>query len=89
MRAIVTVIGTDRVGIVAGVSAILAKNGANIVDLSQTVMQDFFTMVMLTDVSALTVEFATLRDDLAALGGELGLDIRIQREEIFNSMHRI
>ena len=89
MRAIITVIGTDQVGIIAKVSALLAKTGCNIVDLSQTVMQEFFTMIMLVDLTTCNVEFGVLREQMDALGQEIGMDVRIQREEIFNSMHRI
>lgn len=89
MRAIVTVIGTDKVGIIAGVSAALTKNNANILDISQTVLEEYFTMIMLVDISKIHKSFGELKDSLEATGIELGMDIRIQREEIFNSMHRI
>jgi len=89
MRAIVTVIGHDRVGIIAEVCAILASQGVNVLDISQTVMQEYFTMIMLVDASGATVPFAQLKEELAAAGEARGLDIRIQREDIFNAMHRI
>ena len=89
MRAIVTVIGKDRVGIIADVTALLARHGVNVLDISQTVLQEYFTMIMLVDVSQATVPFARLKEDLAAAGQERSLDIRIQREDIFNAMHRI
>ena len=89
MRAIVTVIGKDRVGIIAGVSTILADCNINILDISQTTMQDIFTMIMLVDISQMKIDFTDLSDKLANKGIELGLSIRIQHEDIFNSMHRI
>ena len=89
MKAIVTVIGKDRVGIIARVSTLLAEYGVNILDISQTVMNEYFTMVMLTDVQKSTVEFTVLRDALNVLGEELALSIRIQHEDIFNAMHAV
>jgi len=89
MRAIITVIGCDKVGIIANVSAVLAKNNINILDISQTIMQDIFTMIMLVDISGLKTSFAELSDKLEEKGKEMGLSIRIQHEDIFNSMHRI
>lgn len=89
MKAIVTVIGKDQVGIIAAVCALLSEKNVNVMDISQTIMQDYFTMIMLVDASAATVPFAQLKEDLAAAGQERNLDIRIQREDIFNAMHRI
>jgi ACT domain-containing protein len=89
MRAVITVIGRDRVGIIAGISTILAHCNVNILDLSQTIMQDVFTMIMLVDISRAAVSFADLSDKLDAKGRELGLSVRIQHEDIFSSMHRI
>ncbi len=89
MRAIVTVIGRDTVGIIAAVCALLSGKNVNVLDISQTVLQEYFTMIMLVDVSAATVPFARLREELAAAGQERGLDIRIQREDIFDAMHKI
>lgn len=89
MRAIVTVIGKDRVGIIAGVSTILADCNINILDITQTTMQDIFTMIMLVDISQMAINFTDLAEKLATKGEELGLSIRIQHEDIFNSMHRI
>ncbi len=88
-KAIVTVVGHDRVGIIARVSALLAQRSVNILDISQTVMGEYFTMVMLTDVSACAEEFPTLQQALAALGNEMGLSIRIQHQDIFNAMHAV
>lgn len=89
MHAIVTVIGKDRVGIIADVCALLAKNKVNVLDISQTVMQDYFTMIMLVDASACPVPFAELVQTLEGEGQALSLVIRAQREDIFNAMHRI
>ena len=89
MRAIVTVIGKDRVGIIAEVCALLSARNVNILDISQTILQEFFTMTMLVDVSKSAISFADLKTALAEKGGEMGLKIRIQSEEIFEAMHRI
>lgn len=89
MRAVITVIGYDKVGLIAGISAVLLKANVNILDISQTTMQDLFTMIMLTDLEKMNMDFSKLKDLLMQKGQELGVDIRIQREEIFQSMHRI
>lgn len=89
MKAIITVIGKDRVGIIYNVSKILADNNVNVEDISQTIMQDYFTMMMLADLSKLKCDFNTLKDILEKKGDEIGLSIRIQREEIFKTMHTI
>ena len=89
MKAIVTVIGKDKVGITANVCALLAQNNINILDITQTVLQEYFTMVMLVDTSACTESIGEMADILAKAGQEQGLSIRIQREDIFNAMHRI
>ena len=89
MKAVVTVIGKDRTGIIAHVSGYLADNDINILDISQTIMQDIFTMIMLVDISKCEDHFAEISKSLEDLGAELGLSIRIQHEDIFNSMHRI
>ena len=89
MNAIVTVIGKDRVGIIAAVCIKLAEMNINVLDISQTIMQGNFTMIMAVDVSQSTATFAEIRDALAELGREMELSIRIQREEIFNAMHSI
>jgi len=89
MKAIVSVVGKDRVGIIAGVCSALAKYNVNVLDISQTVMQGYFTMVMATEVSGCSVplgEFISAMDDL---GKEMGLSIRVQRAEIFDAMHRV
>ena len=89
MRAIVTVVGPDRVGIIAEVCGLLARLNINIIDISQTVMEDFFTMMMLTDTAKATADFDGIADALAEKGREMGLSIRVQREDIFQAMHRI
>jgi ACT domain-containing protein len=89
MRAIVTVIGKDKVGIIAQVSAVLAENRANILDISQTILQDYFTMIMLVDLSGMTISFSELSRKLSEKGETIGLQIKIQREEVFNAMHKI
>ena len=89
MKAIVTVIGRDQVGIIAAVCALLSEKNVNVMDISQTIMQEYFTMIMLVDASGATVPFAQLKEELAAAGEARNLDIRIQREDIFNAMHRI
>lgn len=89
MKAIVTVVGKDRVGIIAGVCTALADFNVNVLDISQTVMQGYFTMMMATEVSACNVPLAELVQRMDELGVGMGLSIRVQREDIFQSMHRI
>lgn len=89
MRAIITVTGKDRPGIIAGVCVLLAESDINILDISQTVMQDFFTMTMLIDLTECKKDFSSVSDSLDLKGKEMGLIIRIQREDIFDRMHRI
>jgi ACT domain-containing protein len=89
MRAVVTVLGKDKVGIIATISRILAESNVNILDISQTLMQDVFTMIMLTDITDSNIAFNELSDKLEAAGREIGLYVKIQHEDIFNSMHRI
>lgn len=89
MNAIVTVLGQDRVGIIAAVCNRLANYNVNILDISQTILQGAFTMVMAVDVSKSTASFGELGRGLNDLGAEMGLSIRIQREEIFDAMHSI
>jgi ACT domain-containing protein len=89
MKAIITVIGKDRVGIIAEICTLLAAKSVNVLDISQTVMQENFTMTMLVDASACRDAFADLADELKAAGDKMGLAIRAQREDIFNAMHRI
>ena len=89
MKAIVTVIGKDRSGIIAAVCTLLAENKINILDISQTVMDGFFTMTMLIDMKECAVPFAEIAEKLSAKGEEMNLSIRVQREDIFDKMHRI
>ena len=89
MKAIITVIGKDKSGIIAKVSTKLAENNINIEDISQTVMQSYFTMVMLVDISESKLEYKKLVEELKQIGDEVGVDIYVQHEDIFNSMHKI
>ena len=89
MRAIITVTGKDTTGIIARVCTCLAENDVNILDISQTVMQEFFTMTMLADMSGATKELVKLREQLNELGKEIGVTIRIQSEDIFTAMHTV
>lgn len=88
-RAIITVVGKDTVGIIAKVCTYLADNGINILDISQTIVEDFFNMMMIVDVEKSPRDFQVLVDELEKLGGEIGVQIRFQLEDIFNSMHRL
>ena len=89
MRAIVSVIGKDQVGIIANVCALLSSHQVNVLDISQTVLQDYFTMIMVVDASACARDFAGLVTALEEEGQRMGLTIHVQREDIFNAMHRI
>ena len=88
-RVIVTVIGQDRVGIIAGVSAVLAGAGANILDISQSIMDEFFVMIMMADIQHAKIPFAELKKQLNARGEEMGLKIDAQHEDVYKFMHRI
>ncbi len=87
--AVISVIGKDRVGIIAGVSKLLMENNININDISQTILQDIFTMIMIVDLQGLEIENSDIKEKLSALGDELGVKITIQHTELFNRMHRI
>lgn len=89
MKAVITVLGCDRIGIIARITDVLAKTNVNILDISQTIMQNIFTMIMLVDLSKMEGETSRLNELLAKAGEDLGVEIRLQREEIFTSMHRI
>ncbi|MCL2751546.1 MAG: ACT domain-containing protein [Firmicutes bacterium] len=89
MQAIVTVLGKDKVGLIAKVSTYLASVGVNVEEVSQTVVQDYFNMLMVVDISRAAASVAGMADGLAALGGAEGVVIRIQHEDIFNIMHKI
>lgn len=88
-RIIVTVLGPDRVGIIAGVAQVLASNRINILDISQTILQEFLVMVMVADMSGSPVDMVTLKENLAGKSLELGVRIDAQHEDAFNFMHRI
>ena len=89
MKAIVTVVGMDRVGIIGEICSLLASLQVNIVDIRQTVMQNYFTMIMMVDTATTDLEFDRISVALQAKEQEMGLSIRIQREDIFQAMHRI
>lgn len=88
-RVIISVIGPDRVGIIAGVTAILAENNINILDISQTIMQEFLVMVLIADMERSKIDLSSLKDRLNAKGLELGVRIDAQNEDVFNFMHRL
>ena len=87
--AVITVVGRDRVGIIAAVSAQLAEVNVNIKDISQTILQDVFTMIMLVDISQMSISLIDLADRLEQVGTQIGLSIKIQHADIFDAMHRI
>ena len=88
-KTIITVVGKDTVGIIARVCTYLAENGINILDISQTIVQGYFNMMMIVDTSGTAKEFGDMADELTSLGGEIGVVIKCQKEEIFDKMHRI
>ena len=89
MRAVVAVIGKDTVGILAKVTSICAEHGANVMDVTQTIMQDLFAMTMLIEISKLGIDYSTFADKLVNAGKDMGLQIHVMHEDIFNAMHRI
>ncbi len=89
MRAIVTVMGIDRTGIIAKVSDCLYRHGVNVLDINQTIMQNIFTMIMLVELDGDGKDTSAIVEELEKIGKEIGVDIRLQNEDIFNSMHRI
>lgn len=89
MKAVITVIGKDAVGILAKVSNICAENNANVIEVTQSVMQEMFAMIMLVDISGISSDFSVLQDQLTALGDGMGLKIHAMHEDIFNTMHSI
>lgn len=88
-RAIVTIIGADRVGIIAGIANALAAANVNILDISQSVIREFFTMIMMVDLAGASTSFEELSARLNKVGANLGVRVEIQREEIFKAMHRV
>jgi ACT domain-containing protein len=89
MRAVITVIGKDMVGILAHVTTICAENQVNVLEVTQSILQDLFAMIMLVDISKCSIPYSELSDRLTDVGNEMNLTIHIMREDIFNSMHRI
>ena len=89
MKAVVTVTGKDSVGIFARVSALCTEYNANIVDITQSVLSEYFAMIMLVEIADLSIPFADFADKMASTGREMGLDIRAMHEDIFNTMHHI
>lgn len=88
-KAIITVVGKDQVGIIAKVCTFLAKHDMNILDISQTIVQDYFNMMMIVNASSVEANFGDVADELETLGKEIGVTIKLQHENIFNKMHRI
>ena len=88
-KTIITVVGKDTVGIIAGVCSYLAENNVNILDISQTIVQEYFNMMMIVDCNKASQPINELSDDLDKLGEKIGVSIKMQHEDIFNSMHRI
>lgn len=88
-KSIITVVGKDTVGIIAKVCTYLAENNINILDISQTIVQDYFNMMMIVDANKADKKIGNISDELEKLGEEIGVQIKIQQEDIFNSMHRI
>jgi len=89
MKAVITVIGHDTVGILAKVSTRCAEHNANIIEVTQSVMEDLFAMVMLVDITKITCDFTDLQNTLVELGDQIGMKIHVMHEDIFNSMHHI
>ena len=89
MRVVLTIVGKDKVGITAKVSNALAEMNINIININQNIMQGFFNMVLIADMAEPNLPIAEARDKMAALGEEIGVEIRLQSEEIFSAMHRI
>ena len=89
MRGIITVIGKDQIGIIHGVSKVLVDHNVSIEDITQTLLQEYFTMMILVNMSEMKEDFSTLKKELEGFGEKIGMSVRIQREEIFNYMHTI
>ncbi|MGF7145704.1 ACT domain-containing protein [Anaerotaenia torta] len=88
-RTVITVVGKDTVGIIARVCTYLADNNINILDISQTIVQDFFNMMMIVDMTNMSKDFEVISEELEKLGSEIGVMIKSQREDIFDKMHRV
>jgi ACT domain-containing protein len=89
MRAVVTVVGKDKTGIIAKVSTFLAEKNVNILDISQTILGEYFTMIMMVDLSSATQTLSELAEDCAKMGDKIGMSIHLQHEAIFNAMHSV
>ncbi|WP_059033256.1 ACT domain-containing protein [Tepidanaerobacter sp. EBM-49] len=89
MRAVISVIGEDKVGIIAGISDVLAKANVNILDITQTAIEGLFTMIMVVDISKANIDFEALKVKLSEKGEKIGVRVDAQREEVFHFMHRI
>lgn len=89
MKAVITVLGKDRVGIIAGISTALAENAVNILDISQTILQDYFTMIMLVELDSERIAIPELSERLNVVGAGLGVQVRVQHDALFSAMHRI
>jgi len=89
MKAVITVLGKDRVGIIAGVTAALAERQVNILDISQTILQDYFTMIMLVELLDENLSLPALAQELDEVGQRLGVQVRIQHDAVFTAMHRV
>lgn len=89
MKAVITVVGKDMVGILAKVSGECAKYNANVIEVTQSVLQDMFAMVMLVDITGLSIEMSAFSKEMSELGAGMNLSIHVMHEDIFNSMHRI
>ncbi len=89
MRAVVTVVGKDKTGIISKISTFLAEKDVNILDISQTIMQDYFAMIMMVDLTNASVKLADLAEECREMGQKIGMSIHIQHEDIFNAMHSV
>lgn len=89
MKVVITVIGKDKTGIIANVSKALWESNVNILDISQTILQEYFAMIMMADISAMDIPFPSLQEKLAAVGESIQMDIRVQNEKLFKAMHQI
>ena len=89
MKSVVTVIGKDKIGIISKVTTVLSENKVNILDISQTIMQDYFTMIMIVDLAGMEIAFNDLKERLDGLEAEIGVSVKIQHEDLFNAMHKL
>lgn len=89
MRAVVTVIGKDKTGIIAKVSSFLSEKGINILDISQTILQEYFAMIMLVDFHGADIQLSCLAEECEKLGNSIGMSIHVQHEDLFNAMHKV